>query len=75
MTGNYLRKIIADVVTGIDAGGREFAFIDIQPDEDSQDLARALGIEPTGLFHIYPDSARIRRPPLPNGAIRILPNG
>ena len=22
-----------------------------------------------------PDSARIRRPPLPNGAIRILPNG
>jgi hypothetical protein len=24
---------------------------------------------------IYPDSARIRRPPLPNGAIRILPNG
>ena len=23
----------------------------------------------------YPDSARIRRPPLPNGAIRILPNG
>jgi predicted phage-related endonuclease len=25
--------------------------------------------------HVYPDSARIRRPPLPNGAIRILPNG
>ena len=24
---------------------------------------------------VYPDSARIRRPPLPNGAIRILPNG
>ena len=24
---------------------------------------------------LYPDSARIRRPPLPNGAIRILPNG
>ena len=27
------------------------------------------------LFWIYPNSARIRRPPLPNGAIRILPNG
>ena len=26
-------------------------------------------------FILYPDSARIRRPPLPNGAIRILPNG
>ena len=25
--------------------------------------------------HLYFDSARIRRPPLPNGAIRILPNG
>ena len=24
---------------------------------------------------LYPNSARIRRPPLPNGAIRILPNG
>ena len=24
---------------------------------------------------VYSDSARIRRPPLPNGAIRILPNG
>ena len=28
-----------------------------------------------GLYLLYPDSARIRRPPLPNGAIRILPNG
>ena len=26
-------------------------------------------------IRLYPDSARIRRPPLPNGAIRILPNG
>jgi len=26
-------------------------------------------------IEVYPDSARIRRPPLPNGAIRILPNG
>ena len=26
-------------------------------------------------FMLYPNSARIRRPPLPNGAIRILPNG
>ena len=25
--------------------------------------------------YIYPDSARIRRPPLANGAIWILPNG
>ena len=33
---------------------------------------RAKGIEK---FIVYPDSARIRRPPLPNGAIRILPNG
>ena len=28
-----------------------------------------------GACYVYPDSARIRRPPLPNGAIRILPNG
>ena len=27
------------------------------------------------LPELYPNSARIRRPPLPNGAIRILPNG
>jgi len=25
--------------------------------------------------YVYPDSRRIRRTPLPNGAIRILPNG
>jgi formylglycine-generating enzyme required for sulfatase activity len=30
---------------------------------------------PWGLYNVYPDSARIRRPPLPNGANRILPNG
>jgi hypothetical protein len=35
----------------------------------SRDIANTFGIE------LYPDSARIRRPPLPNGAIRILPNG
>ena len=35
---------------------------------DDRDLLRLLDV-------IYPDSARIRRPPLPNGAIRILPNG
>ena len=28
-----------------------------------------------GFFKLYPNFARIRRPPLPNGAIRILPNG
>ncbi len=27
------------------------------------------------LKKIYPDSRRIRRTPLPNGSIRILPNG
>jgi peptidoglycan/LPS O-acetylase OafA/YrhL len=27
------------------------------------------------LYLVYPESPRIRRPPLPNGAIRILPNG
>ena len=42
----------------------------------------ALTIKPGGHWpayaagmSIYPDSARIRRPPLPNGAIWILPNG
>ena len=31
--------------------------------------------QPAESVQLYPDSARIRRPPLPNGAIRILPNG
>ena len=40
-------------------------------------LERAVGDRRLGpsIENVYPDSARIRRPPLPNGAIRILPNG
>ena len=39
-------------------------------------MARETGASvPARLIVVYPDSARIRRPPLPNGAIRILPNG
>ena len=39
-------------------------------------IVRTIGILRARLkIGLYPDSARIRRPPLPNGAIRILPNG
>jgi hypothetical protein len=34
-----------------------------------------IAVESIAQADVYPDSARIRRPPLPNGAIRILPNG
>ena len=44
---------------------------DVSTGHQLLELLRRLGVVPA----LYPDSARIRRPPLPNGAIRILPNG
>ena len=44
----------------------------VQAGESPEVVARSMRINRRT---IYPNSARIRRPPLPNGAIRILPNG
>ena len=50
----------------------------IMPGMDGNELVLWLIFDSWGRVaarKLYPDFARIRRPPLPNGAIRILPNG
>ena len=52
--------------------------VDSRPDVTERSISSVSMLPRPGnivLKMIYPDSARIRRPPLPNGAIRILPNG
>jgi hypothetical protein len=54
------------------------AHIYVEPAQPARLLTGSLTIETTNanliVFELYPDSYRIRRNPLPNGAIRILPS-
>jgi two-component sensor histidine kinase len=55
--------------------GRVHRQLHLLDHQDSVELKGYLQHLCADLSSLYPDSPRIRRPPLPNGAIRILPNG